>query len=227
MSTFSGLNTAYTGLVAARAGLDVVGQNITNATTEGYTRQRVATSSVGITAQTGLFSTGARVGQGVSVDSIARLGDLHLDAQVRTSAAAAGYQAVRANALSALETSLQEPGTNGLSTQFQEFWAAWQDLSNRPGEPASVGALLSHAGVLASHVASGHQQVDNQWAQFAHHGRHHGGGAERRRSAGVRTQFGDPHDSGGRRLRQRAPRPAGDLHRDDLGPRRRHGSGER
>ena len=31
MSTFSGLNTAYTGLVAAKAGLDVVGQNLVNA----------------------------------------------------------------------------------------------------------------------------------------------------------------------------------------------------
>ncbi|MEB0002317.1 flagellar basal body protein, partial [Cryobacterium sp. RTC2.1] len=46
MSTFGGLNTAYTGLVAARQGLDVVGQNIANAGTEGYTRQRVTTSSV-------------------------------------------------------------------------------------------------------------------------------------------------------------------------------------
>jgi len=38
MSTFSGLNTAYTGLVAAKSGLDVVGQNIANAGTAGYTR---------------------------------------------------------------------------------------------------------------------------------------------------------------------------------------------
>ena len=32
-SSFGGLNTAYTGLVAARAGLTVVGDNISNSTT--------------------------------------------------------------------------------------------------------------------------------------------------------------------------------------------------
>ncbi|WP_150308006.1 flagellar hook-associated protein FlgK [Planctomonas psychrotolerans] len=165
MSTFSGLNTAYRGLVAARAGLDVVGQNISNATTEGYTRQRVATSSIGPAATVGLFSAGVRVGQGVSVDAIARLGDLHLDAQVRGSSAAAGYQSVRASVLSTLETSFAEPGENGLSTQLQEFWGAWQDVANRPGEAAPAAALLGRAGVLASEIAGGHAQVENQWAQ--------------------------------------------------------------
>jgi flagellar hook-associated protein 1 FlgK len=164
MSTFSGLNTAYRGLVAARAGLDVVGQNIANATTEGYTRQRVSTSSVDPTATVGLFSAGVRVGQGVSVDAIARLGDLHLDAQVRGSSAAAGYQSARASALSALETSLAEPGENGLSTQLQEFWGAWQDVANRPGEAAPAAALLGRAGVLTAEIADGYARTGDQWA---------------------------------------------------------------
>ncbi|MGH1550130.1 flagellar basal body protein [Leifsonia poae] len=56
MSTFSGLNTAYTGLVAAKAGLDVVGQNLVNANTAGYTRQRVNTSGVPALNTVGLFS---------------------------------------------------------------------------------------------------------------------------------------------------------------------------
>ena len=42
MSTFSGLNTAYTGLVAARQGLDVVGQNLANANTTSYKRSRAS-----------------------------------------------------------------------------------------------------------------------------------------------------------------------------------------
>ena len=45
MSTFSGLNTAYTGLTAARQGLNVVGQNIANVNTDGYTRQRATTTA--------------------------------------------------------------------------------------------------------------------------------------------------------------------------------------
>ena len=47
MSTFGALNTAYRGLTAAQQGMNVAGQNIANAATEGYTRQRVDQSSAG------------------------------------------------------------------------------------------------------------------------------------------------------------------------------------
>ena len=40
-SSFGGINTALTALFAQRRGLDVTGQNIANANTEGYSRQRV------------------------------------------------------------------------------------------------------------------------------------------------------------------------------------------
>ena len=166
MSTFSGLNTAYTGLVAAKTGLDIVGQNIANAGTAGYTRQRVTTSGVPALNSGGLFTGGVRPGQGVSVDGIARLDDVTLDNRVRSTTALFGYSSVRAKALSTLETSLNEPGANGLSAQLQEFWAAWHDVSNQVGEQAPASALLGRAGVLTAQIAQGYQQVDDQWTQL-------------------------------------------------------------
>ncbi|MCC9195053.1 flagellar hook-associated protein FlgK [Arthrobacter sp. zg-Y916] len=163
MSTFSGLNTAYTGLSAARKGLDVVGQNIANVNTPGYTRQRVTTSAMGGAAITGKFATGARVGQGVSVDGIARLGSMQLDTRVRATAAASGFSAVRANALAGLEASLNEPGKNGISASLTEFWAAWQGVSNKPGNEAAATALIGQATMLATQVATGYQAVEEQW----------------------------------------------------------------
>ncbi len=165
MSTFSGLNTAYTALSAARRGLDVVGQNIANATTEGYTRQRVTTSSIGSVAQVGPLSAPLQVGQGISVDGIARLGNIFLDARVRDSAATSGYWAVRANTMSTLEAGLQEPGPNGMSARLQEFWSAWQDLANRPGESAPGGIVLERAGTLTAQIESGYKAIDSQWTQ--------------------------------------------------------------
>ncbi|TFD16263.1 flagellar hook-associated protein FlgK [Cryobacterium sp. TMT2-23] len=164
MSTFGGLNTAYTGLIAARQGLEVVGQNIANANTEGYTRQRISTSAVDAATRVGLMSAGLQAGQGVSVDGIARLGSAQLDAQVRSSAAAAGYSAVRSNALSAVEASMHEPGENGLSAQLQEFWAGWQDVSNAGGSTAPAGVLLSQAAALTTQIAQGYQAVATEWS---------------------------------------------------------------
>ncbi|WP_130176782.1 flagellar hook-associated protein FlgK [Cryobacterium sp. SO1] len=164
MSTFGGLNTAYTGLIAARAGLDVVGQNIANVNTEGYTRQRVTTSSTSAAARAGLVSWGATPGTGVSVDGISRLGSATLDAKVRATAATAGYTAVRANALGSVENSLKEPGVNGLSHQLQEFWAAWGELSNGTDAGAGAGLLLGEAGQLTAQIATGYRAVTDEWA---------------------------------------------------------------
>jgi len=162
-STFGGLNTAYRGLTAARTGLDVVGQNIANVNTDGYTRQRVTQSSVEAAARVGLFSTGVQPGQGASVDGIARIGDRFADAQVRGAAGAAGYQGVRASVTAALESSLNEPSTTGLATQLTKFWSAWQDVSNNPSAAAPAAVLLGQAQTIAGTLASGYKAVDDQW----------------------------------------------------------------
>ncbi|WP_026532259.1 flagellar hook-associated protein FlgK [Arthrobacter sp. H41] len=163
MSTFSGLNAAYTGLVAARHGLDVTGQNIANANTAGYTRQRIETSA-SEAPRLGLFSTGIRPGQGVLVTGIARLGEAHLDTRVRISAGTAGYTEVRAEAFSTFETSLREPGADGISTSLQQFWAGWQDLSNQADQDAPAIHLLAKADDLAQRIATGYRAVEDQWS---------------------------------------------------------------
>jgi flagellar hook-associated protein 1 FlgK len=166
MSTFSGLNTAYTGLVAARQGLDVVGQNITNMNTAGYTRQRAVQGAAGSLAQVGPIAGPIAVGQGVQVTAVQRLGDDYLDAKVRSSTASSGYWGVRANELSTLQASLHEPGATGLSDQLGKLWSSWSDLALRPGDPAMGAVLLQQSSALATQVAVGYTAVDNQWTQL-------------------------------------------------------------
>ncbi|MET1085884.1 MAG: flagellar hook-associated protein FlgK [Arthrobacter sp.] len=165
MSTFSGLNTAYTGLSAARQALNVAGQNVANVGTAGYTRQRLETSAAGPLGRTGLFASGPSAGQGVSVDGVARLGNAYLDARARVSAAGASYTAVRAEVLTSLEDILSEPGKNGLSSQLQRFWGAWQDLANQAGEAAPTNTVLQEAGALASQLGRGYADIDALWSR--------------------------------------------------------------
>ncbi|MDQ4137374.1 MAG: flagellar hook-associated protein FlgK [Actinomycetota bacterium] len=162
-STFGGLNTAYSGLAAARRGLEVVGQNITNATTVGYTRQRIETSAVASPGTASMFRVGVEPGAGVSIDAIGRLSSELLNGRVRTSAAESGYWGVRASVLDRLETSLREPSDEGLSSSLQDFWAGWQDVANRPGDAAATGVLLERSAVLASHIAQGYSDATAEW----------------------------------------------------------------
>jgi len=164
MSTFSGLGTAASALAAARRGMDVVGQNIANQATEGYTRQRVSTSAIAAVAQSGRFSLGALPGHGVSVDGIARLGDALLDARVRDAAGAAGFWSARALAATTAETALAEPTEHGLSARLSQFWSAWQDLGNTPDQGAAAATVLQSASELATRIAGGYRAVATQWA---------------------------------------------------------------
>ncbi|GAB3604643.1 flagellar hook-associated protein FlgK [Conyzicola nivalis] len=166
MSTFSGLNTAYSGLVAARHGIDVSGQNIVNVNTTGYTRQRAVQEAAGSLAQVGRLTGQVKVGQGVAVTTIQRLGDSFLDAKVRSTTASSGYWGVRANVLSTLQTSLHEPGDNGISKQLSNVWAAWSDMGNKAGDPAAAAVLLQQSGALVTQISDGYTAVTNQWDQL-------------------------------------------------------------
>lgn len=165
MSTFSGLTTALSGLNAARTGLNVVGANLTNVNTSGYTRQRVEQSAVGAPVNGSLYSAGVKPGQGVTVSGIARLGDAFLDARVRTAFSSAGYTNVRAGALSDIQSRMKEPGTDAVSGQLNTFWASWQAVSNHPGDPGPTATLLEGAAALTQSIADGYRGLDTQWSQ--------------------------------------------------------------
>lgn len=163
-STFAGLNTSYTGLVAARSAIEVAGQNTANANTVGYTRQRVAQSSIGAVGKSGMMAQPLPTsGGGVSVDKIARLGNNFADQRVRTATASNGFHGIRAEGLSQLEKSMSEPTDSALAAQLTKFWNTWQDLGNNPGNEAAAGVVIEQAHAVADVIATGYIAVDQQW----------------------------------------------------------------
>src|SRR5690242_20325391 len=75
---FSSLSIASTALQAQQRALEVAGQNVANANTEGYTRQRVRMSAVGSTTVPAFWSRYMGAGSGVQIDSIDRMTDQFL-----------------------------------------------------------------------------------------------------------------------------------------------------
>ena len=164
MSTFSGLNTAMTGLNAARLAMETAGNNLANVGTAGYTRQRADFISAGPVASTGMLASRPGVGQGVALTGIARLADAHLDARVRGTVALAAQSDTRAEALSDLEGILREPGENGLSTLLNDFWAGWEDVANQPGASAPAAVLLERAKAVVNRIGQSRTEISDQWA---------------------------------------------------------------
>ncbi|MDO8122148.1 flagellar hook-associated protein FlgK [Isoptericola sp. b490] len=166
MSTFSGISTALSSLIAQRQALDVSGQNIANANTPGYTRQRADMSPVQGSSVPSLWSSSPAAGNGVRIDQIARLGDVFLDTRLRSETSASSYAAAHADTLGRLEATLNEPSDTGLSSALQTFWADWQDVGNAPDDTAARKVLLGDAEALVSQVHAGYRTVQTQWSQL-------------------------------------------------------------
>ena len=163
VSTFGLLNTAATGLAAARAGMDVTGQNIANASTTGYVRQRLDQSALG-SGTPALFAKGPTVGSGVAITGVSRLNDSLLDARARETASAGGYWDTASAALGSVESTLNEPGTDGLSATLNDFWADWQGMANSSGSPAQASVLIGQGKLVASRIAEGYTTASTGWS---------------------------------------------------------------
>lgn len=165
MSTFSGLGTALSSLIAQRQALEVSGQNIANANTVGYTRQRASISSLPAASVSSMFSTNNGPGQGTRVTGIDRLGDLFIDARVRSQTAGSAYLSATASAYTTLEQGVGEPSTTGLSTQLSNLWAGFQDVANTPNKDSARAVLLENANAVVDRIATLYNAADTQWTQ--------------------------------------------------------------
>ncbi|PYG01085.1 flagellar hook-associated protein 1 FlgK [Georgenia satyanarayanai] len=163
MSSFSALNGAFTALTAQRVALEVTGQNISNVNTAGYTRQRAGMEAITGTTGPTMFATSGAQGTGVRITSIDRLGDIFLETKLRTQTSSTARLEVVAQSWSLVETTLKEPGENGLAAGLDTFFTSWDDVANRPDDAAARSVLLGNATALASSLANGYRAAANQW----------------------------------------------------------------
>ncbi len=154
--SFVGLYTGLSGIRAGQAGLDTASQNIANANTPGYTRQRVELSP-----SQSYQSPYGKVGTGVTVDGIARLRDGFLDTRFRAAVGEGAEASVRAEFLASMERLSGEPEL-GISSRVGELWAAMEDWSNDPNADASRRQVLSELGGLSETFRA----TANTWDQL-------------------------------------------------------------
>ncbi|GHE14326.1 flagellar hook-associated protein FlgK [Klenkia taihuensis] len=164
MSGFSSLNVASRALAAQQRAIDVTGQNVANANTVGYTRQRVEMQSLASHSAYGLQSREDSPGNGVSAEKVIRVRDAFLERRAQQQAGLASQAAATAATYSQLETSFGEPGDTGIQSLLTKTSAAWSQLSTRPTDTSSRIAVLSSADALAKGLRTASAAVDAQWS---------------------------------------------------------------
>ncbi len=172
-STFSGISTALSALQSHRKTMDVIGQNIANANTPGYTRQRAELQSVAATGATSLFSSGTRTpGDGVAVTTVSRAYDALMGARVDSRTADNALLSGRADTLSRLEGVTNEPGDTGLSAQLNAMWSAWSTAGDNAGkgqttdqgaDGASRAVVIGRSQTVADSLRTAWTNVQQLW----------------------------------------------------------------
>lgn len=165
MSTFSGLNAATTALWAQRRALDVTGQNIANATTEGYSRQRVEMRSLGGSTVGAFYSTSPGIGEGVSADTVTRVRDAFLEGRGQLERASAAQLTEEASSYRLIEQAFREPGDTGIQSLLSDMWSGWEDVANNPQDQAARGQVLQRLESLVGGIQASQENLGSQWTQ--------------------------------------------------------------
>ncbi len=160
-STFFGLNVALSGVVTQQRALNTVSHNLTNATTIGYSRQRVDTSAQTPFPYPALNTPvgPGQLGTGVVATQYTRLRDQFADLSYRSGSSELGQFQARAESLSTIDTVIDEPGSTGLTFLLSQFWGSWQALSVNPDSAASREAVRQTGQSLAQGFGDLNAQV--------------------------------------------------------------------
>jgi flagellar hook-associated protein 1 len=150
VSEFSGLNTALSALQTQQRGLELAGQNIANANTDGYTRQRLDLVSVGAPAYPAFWSKYVGDGSGVQVQDTTRFRDQFMEIQAALEHGSNASLGVGSSTMQSIEQLFNEPSDTGIAQQMSDFWSGFDDVANHPDDTASRTQLLERAQTLAS-----------------------------------------------------------------------------
>ena len=164
-SSFSGIEIGKRSLLAQSQAISTAGHNISNADTEGYSRQRVNITSFDPIYRPDLSraETPGQIGQGVSVESIERIRDELLEKRIVAQSNQESYWKTREKYYVMIEGVYNEPADISIRTNMDKFWQSWQELSLYPDSKTARQAIVTRGESLVNSI----QQRNNSLVGIA------------------------------------------------------------
>lgn len=138
------LSTSVSALLSFQRGIETTGHNIANASTPGYSRQRVDLE----TRQPGVIGN-QYIGSGVNVANVRRIYDEFLGNELSAATTSQARLDTLAGLSGQVDNLLSDPSV-GLAPAIQNFFNAVQDAAGDPASVPARQALVSQADTLAS-----------------------------------------------------------------------------
>ena len=160
-STFAGLNTMVRGIQNNQLSLDTTGHNITNASTEGYSRQRVDSAATNYQERPSLYGN-VYVGGGVDVVALNRARNIYADKQFWSETSTQNlYKTYKTNYDKA-QAVFNDAKETGVLNAMQQFYSALVNLSDYASDAASRTAVLTKGNNLVDRIKTGARQLQDQ-----------------------------------------------------------------
>lgn len=155
-STFSGIELGKRSIMAHTDAISTAGHNISNANTEGYSRQRVQLKEFDPLYRPGLErpERAGMIGQGIDVQSITRIRDEMLDQRITAQQNQESYWDTRSKYYTMIEQIYNEPDEVSIRSNMDKFWESWQELSINPESQAARQAVVTRGESLSDSIKS-------------------------------------------------------------------------
>jgi flagellar hook-associated protein 1 FlgK len=150
------LSVGNRALQTSQIGIDVTGQNISNADVAGYSRKRINQTT--LYAQDSAFG---QMGLGSSVINIERMRNSFLDEQIRKQNSEIGFFAEVCSSFNRMEAILCEPSNNGIMYFMDEFFNSWQNLANNPEDLSARTMVATNAEIMMDNFRKAATELEN------------------------------------------------------------------
>jgi flagellar hook-associated protein 1 FlgK len=147
MGIFDSLHIGYSGLSTAQSAINTTSHNISNANTEGYSKQ-VVTQKV----NTPIHNLPGDVGAGVHVDSVSRAHDEFVYGRLKSSESNVAYSDFMEKTLQEITTYSPDLENLGVAKDIKDFFNSWSKVAQNPSDDSSKAVLVRSMDSLSQNL---------------------------------------------------------------------------
>lgn len=155
MGIFATLYQGVSGLKASEIQISTTGNNITNANSTFYTRQRAVQTNAGYYNGYG----GIELGMGTRIDTIVRLHDEYSYAKLKDSSTKLEYTNYMKTKLEEIAKRFPDIQTDGILADLEAYNAAWNSFATSPNDGALKENLITVTQTLTEHMNKAYADI--------------------------------------------------------------------
>jgi len=163
MSLVSSMNIAREGMTVSQAGITTVSNNIANIDTEGYSKLKLAQSSVASTYDPKSQSPVVKAESlsGVTVDAVTRYSDSYLQSSYWDKSSSSSFYSSYSSSAAQVQDITNELNTTGITTAISKFYTAASAVSGNSADKTLRANYVSAAQNVASTFNSASTSLTN------------------------------------------------------------------